>query len=196
MPRDRLVGRPGTGVPQDVVEGTGGEAWAWIGGPTANGGCEALDGGDTAGADFDLLGAADRDVVDRLDAPEEIGRELEHTFDPPADASAIKRALIFRSYSYAVEARDASSITFTKSYEANAALEALLGTKRVVARHITRFTEGGAETAVRGRVDVLGGIEFSIDLAYAEGRCVGALRVQLAGCRRASARWRARSSPS
>lgn len=106
---------------------------------------------------------------------------LEHTFDPPADASAIKRALIFRSYSYAVEARDASSITFTKSYEANAALEALLGTKRVVARHITRFTEGGAETAVRGRVDVLGGIEFSIDLAYAEGRCVGALRVQLAG---------------
>ena len=33
---------------------------------------------------------------------------LEHTFDPPADASAIKRALIFRSYSYAVEARDAS----------------------------------------------------------------------------------------
>ena len=64
---------------------------------------------------------------------------------------------------------------------ANAALEALLGTKRVVARHITRFTEGGAETAVRGRVDVLGGIEFSIDLAYAEGRCVGALRVQLAG---------------
>ena len=80
--RDRLVGRPGTGVPQDVVEGTGGEVWVWIGGPTANGGCEALDGGDTAGADFDLLGAADRDVVDRLDAPEEIGRELEPTFDP------------------------------------------------------------------------------------------------------------------
>ena len=106
---------------------------------------------------------------------------LEHTFDPPADADAIKRALIYRSYSYAVEARDASSITFTKSYDANAALEALLGAKRVVARHITRFTEGGAETAVCGHVDVLGGIEFSINLTYAEGRCVGALRVQLAG---------------
>ena len=82
VPRDRLVRRAGTGVPQNVVERPGGEVRAWIDGSAANSVCEALDGGDTAGANLDLLGAADRDVIDRLDAPEEIGRELEHTFDP------------------------------------------------------------------------------------------------------------------
>ena len=88
MPRDGLVRGQRPGIPQNVVERASRELGARIVDSCAHGVGEPFDRGDATRSDLDLLRAADRDVVDGLDARQQFGVELQHAFDPPLKSNS------------------------------------------------------------------------------------------------------------